>query len=255
MIRERFDLSGKWALVTGASRGIGEATVMALAESGADLVLVSRKLPDLEAVAAKVEAAGRKAHCIPANMGSDEELERLKDKLEELGIIPNILINNAATNPAMGTLIDLPDSVWQKIMDVNVTGPLRLCRRIVPMMRKAGGGSIVNVASIAGLRPSTTLGAYGISKAAVIHMTKTLASELAPFKIRVNCVAPGLVKTKFAEALFTNEAIYKTAISQIKMHRHGEPDEIAGIILTLASEAASFMTGEVVVVDGGATLG
>ena len=255
MIRERFDLTGKWALVTGASRGIGEATVLALAESGADIVLVSRKLPDLEAVAAKVEKLGRKAHCIPANLGSAGDVEDLCAKLKNADVRPTILINNAATNPAMGTLLDLPDPVWQKIMDVNVAGPLRLCRGIVPMMKKAGGGAIVNVASIGGIRPAMGLGAYGISKAAVIHLTKTLAVELAPHKIRVNCVAPGLVKTKFAEALFTNDAIYQSAIKQIKLHRHGEPEEIAGVILTLASEASSFMTGEIVVADGGATLG
>lgn len=254
MIRERFDLSGKRALVTGASRGIGEATALALAELGADLVISSRKLPGLEETARKAEALGRKVICIPCNFGVAEEIDTLCKKLASDNLAPDILINNAATNPTMGMLADIQDSAWQKILDVNVSGPLRTIKGIVPLMRKRGGGTIVNVASIAGLRPPHLLGAYGVSKAALLHMTRTLANELARDKIRVNAVAPGLVKTKFAEALFTNDAIYKTAISNIRLGRHGEPEEIATVIAMLASPASSFMTGEIVVVDGGATL-
>jgi len=254
MFKERFDLSGKWSLVTGASRGIGEATALALAEAGSDVVLCSRKKEGLEETAHRIEKLGRKALVVPANVGVEAEVQGLTEQIKKAGVSPTILINNAASNPSMSTVLEMPDSAWQKILDVNLTGPMRVCRDIVPLMRKAGGGAIVNVASIGGLRPSAFLGAYGVSKAGLIFLTKVLASELARDKIRVNCVAPGLVKTQFSKAFFDNEAIYKTAIQGIRMGRHGEPEEIASIILTLAAPASSFMTGEVVVVDGGAIL-
>ncbi|MEW6777675.1 MAG: glucose 1-dehydrogenase [Bdellovibrionota bacterium] len=254
MIRERYDLTGKLALVTGASRGIGEAAAIGLAEAGADLVLVSRKMDGLSDVAKKVGSLGRRAVCIPTNIGTETEIEALGEKLAKDDLLPDILVNNAATNPAMGTLLETPDSAWQKVLDVNLTGPLRLCRKIVPLMRKKGGGAIVNVASIGGLRPPAFLGAYGVSKAGLLFLTKVLAVELARYQIRVNCVAPGLVRTQFSKALFDNEMIYKGAISSIKMGRHGEPEEIASVILMLASPASSFMTGEVIVIDGGAIL-
>lgn len=254
MVRERLDLSGKWALVTGASRGIGEASALALAECGADIVLVSRKAEGLEQAAAKVRDLGRKTSVIPANVGSPEDVAALTEKLSADGIVPTILINNAGTNPAMANVVDLNEAVWQKVFDINLTGPWRLTRALVPGMRKAGGGAIVNVASIAGLKHAPMLGAYGVSKAALIHLTRVLAAELAPYKIRVNAVAPGLVKTKLSKALFDNEAIYKSAIQGIRLNRHGEPEEIATVIATLASPASSFMTGETVAVDGGAVL-
>ncbi len=246
-----FDLTGKTALITGASRGIGRAIALAFAHAGADVVLTSRRSEGLEPVAHEIQELGRKAVVAPAHVGRPETVAAMVDCLVADEVPVDILINNAATNPAMGTLIETDPLAWQKILDVNVTGPLTMTRAVVPLMRRRKGGCIVNVASVAGIEPTPMLGAYSISKAALIHMTRVLAGELADDNIRVNAVAPGLVETKFSKALFDNKTLYKQFVGTTPMRRHAQPEEIAPAVLMFASEASSYITGQVLVIDGG----
>ncbi len=248
------DLLGKRALVTGASRGIGEASVIRLAEAGADLVIASRKPDDLERVAESCRRLGRKVHAAPANMSSPEDIDRLaKSTLDHLGGL-DILVNNAATNPYIGPTLGADERAWDKTMDVNVKGPFLLCRSLQPALAASGRGSIVNVASIAGLRPATGLGVYSVSKAAVIMLTKVLATEWAAAGIRVNAIAPGIIKTQMSKAIWNNPVMMKQALVNQPMKRIGMPEEIAEAVIYLASDASSFTTGSVLVIDGGETL-
>ena len=253
MIRERFSLSGKTALVTGASRGIGRAIALGFAEQGADLVLSSRKLADLEAVAEEIRALGRDATVVPANVSRAEEIDALATTLDERGLAVDVLVNNAGTNPVMSAIVDLEPRAWTKIMDTNLTGPFLLCRALAPGMARRGSGSIINVASNGGIQPAPGIGAYCVSKAGLIHLTRCLAAELGPSGVRVNAIAPGLVETKFAAALFQGPG-YQEFLKRNPLHRHAQPEEIAGTALLLASDAGSYATGEVVVLDGGSSL-
>ena len=253
MLRERFSLDGKTALVTGASRGIGRAIALGFAEHGADLVLSSRKREGLEAVAKEVEALGRNATVLPANMSDEASLEALVAELDARGPVPDILVNNAGTNPVMSALVDLETRAWRKILDTNLTGPFLLCRELGRRMAERGSGSIVNVASNGGLSPAPGIGAYCVSKAGLIHLTRCLAAELGPRGVRVNAIAPGLVETRFAAALFEGPA-YQVFLQRNPLRRHAQPEEIAGAALLLASDAGSYATGEVIVLDGGSTL-
>jgi len=245
------DLTGRKALVTGASRGIGEAIALRLAEAGADLVIASRKAEVLEDVAAACRKAGRKVFIHATNMSSMEEIERLaKFSLESMGGM-DILVNNAATNPYLGPVLGADLRAWDKTMDVNVKGPFLLAKLLHPALSASGRGSIVNIASIAGLKPSVALGVYSVSKAALIMLTKVMAAEWGGAKIRVNAVAPGIVKTQMSRAIWENPAMMNNALSGQAMKRIGTPGEIADAVLFLASDASSFTTGSVIVADGG----
>lgn len=251
-----FDVKGKVAIVTGASRGIGLAIVEALAEAGAKVVLSSRRQDGLNEVASVLQSRRQKLDVYPiaAHNGNKEQLKNLVEKtLEHYGTV-DILVNNAATNPHFGTLLEAEDSLWQKTIEVNLMGNVWLTQQVVPIMRAKGGGKIINVASVNALRPGRYQGIYSITKAAVVNLTQTLAMELAADNIQVNAIAPGLVKTKFAEAIWSNEDLLQGIISRTPAGRIGEPDDIAGIVIYLASPASDFATGQVFVVDGGLTI-
>ncbi|MHB8895483.1 MAG: glucose 1-dehydrogenase [Candidatus Geothermincolia bacterium] len=255
MYKEMFDLSGRVAIVTGGSRGIGEAIAMALAEHGAKLVLASRKIEGLNAVKEKIEAAGGEAICIPANMGKTESLQAIVDgTLEAYGTL-DILVNNAATNPIFGPIMDTADEgAWDKIMDVNVKGVFFLTKAAAKVMLEKGKGTVINVSSEAGVKPTPFLGVYSVSKAALDMVTKSFALELGGQGIRVNGIAPGLVKTHFSQALWSNEAIKQVAESKIPRGCMGMPEEIGALAVFLASDASSFVNGQTVIADGGALL-
>src|SRR5258706_1014337 len=251
---EQFSLTGKVAIVTGASRGIGEATAQAYARAGAKVVLASRKPDGLNVVADAIRAAGGEATPIAAHMGEQAAVKALVQKAIEVYGGVDIVVNNAATNPHFGPLLTSEESMWDKTLDVNLRGYFRLIREAVPHMIARGGGKVINIASIAGLMPSPGMGLYGITKAAVIMMTRTLALELAPNNIQVNAIAPGFIKTKFSQALWDNDQLHDVIIGNPPAGRFADVSEITGIALYLASPASSFTTGQAIVVDGGLTL-
>ncbi len=247
----RFDLSGRVALVTGASRGIGSAIAHALVEQGAEVVLSSRKQADLDDEAARINAVhGERATAIAAHAGRPEDLERLvKSTMERFGRI-DILVNNAATNPTFGPTLSAELSAWDKTFEVNLRGVFFLTKLVYEASMEARGGAIVNVASVGGLRPGLALGVYNVTKAGVVMLTRQLAREIGR-NVRVNGVAPGLIKTRFAEALWGNEAILDRVLAANPMGRIGMPEEVAGAVVFLASDAASYINGEVIAIDGG----
>jgi len=251
----RISLEEKVLVITGASRGIGEAIALAATKAGAKVVLASRKQPGLDEVAAKVKEAGGHAAAFACHMGKPDEVEKLfAAAIERFGRV-DALINNAATNPYFGPMMDTPLSALDKTLEVNVKGYFIAARELVKHLRsrKAESGAIVNIASVAGMRAAPMQGAYGMSKAAVISMTQTLAMELGSSNIRVNAVAPGLVETRFAAAIVNNDMLRKHVTDRTPLDRHAQPDEIAGAAIFLASDAASFVTGHTLVVDGGLT--
>ncbi len=250
---ELFDISGKIAIVTGASRGIGQAIAERMAEAGAKVVISSRKLDGLEAVAAGIRAKGGDATPVAAHNGDREALHNLVARTVEVYGGLDILVNNAATNPHFGPILDAQDSMWQKTIEVNLMGNFWLTQAAVVEMRKRGGGKIVNVASIVGIRPGAFQGIYSVTKAGVISLTRTLGVELAGDNIQVNAIAPGLVKTKFAEAIWSNEVLHNEVLKRTPQGRMGEPDDIAGLAVFLASPAANFITAQVFTADGGLT--
>ena len=246
-----FSLDGKIALITGASRGIGEAIASTLADYDAQCILVSRKMDALNAVAEKIRKNGGKADAIACHMGHLDQIETLfKEVKDRFGKL-DILVNNAAANPYFGEMLGADEGVWDKTNDVNLKGPFFMIQHAARVMTESGGGSIVNVASIAGVRPALMQGIYSITKAGVISMTKAYAKELAPKNIRVNALLPGLTETKFAKVLIETQEIYDFAVSQIPMGRHAQPSEMAGAVLYLVSDAASFTTGICIACDGG----
>ena len=247
----RFDLSGRVALVTGASRGIGSAIALALVEHGASVVLSSRKQADLDAEAARINSQfPDRAVAIAAHAGRQEDLERLvQATMDRFGRI-DILINNAGTNPYVGPVLEAEPAAWDKTFEVNVRGIFLLTKLVYKAWMEEHGGSVVNVASVGGIRPGPGLGVYNITKAAVIFLTRQLAREIGG-KVRVNAIAPGLIKTRFAEALWGNEAILNRIVSANPMARIGTPDEIAGAVVFLVSDSASYVNGDVIVIDGG----
>ncbi|HKW69385.1 MAG TPA: glucose 1-dehydrogenase [Candidatus Dormibacteraeota bacterium] len=246
-----FDLSGRIALVTGASKGIGNATAQILAEHGAQVVLSSRKQADLDAEAERINARyPGKACAIAAHAGRQDDLQRLVEEVMQRFSRIDILVNNAATNPYFGPVLGAELSAWDKTFEVNLRGVFVLTKLVYEASMEARGGAIVNIASIGGIRPGVGLGVYNITKAGVIMLTRQLARELGG-KVRVNAVAPGLIKTRFAEALWGNEQILDRVLSQNPMGRIGVPEEVAAGILFLVSDAASYVNGEVLVIDGG----
>ena len=244
-------LSDKVIVVTGASRGIGEAIARLAVEEGARVVLASRKQADLDRVAGTL---GDKALAVACHTGKAEEVDAMfAAAIAKFGRVDGI-VNNAATNPYFGPLIDTPDAAIDKTFEVNVRGYLYGARALVKHAQaRGGGGAIVNIASVAGLRAAPMQGIYGATKAAVISMTQTLAFELGGSKIRVNAIAPGLIETKFASAIVQNPMLHKHVVDRTPLARHGQPVEIAGAAVYLLSDAASFTTGSVLVVDGGMT--
>ncbi|MDH3295016.1 MAG: SDR family oxidoreductase [Acidimicrobiia bacterium] len=249
-----FDLTGKVALVTGASRGIGEAIARLLADNGAHVIVSSRKLDGCQAVADAIKEAGGSAEPWACHVGNMDDIVATFDHIRGTHGRLDILVNNAATNPYFGDILDTDLAAFDKTIEVNVRGYFFMSVEGCKLMRDNGGGAIVNTASVAGIQPGPFQGVYSISKAAVINMTKAFAKEVARHNIRVNALLPGLTRTKFAGALFTNETIYETAMAQIPLHRHAEPEEMAGTVLYLVSDASSYTTGECVVVDGGLTI-
>jgi NAD(P)-dependent dehydrogenase (short-subunit alcohol dehydrogenase family) len=248
-----FSLKDKVALVTGASRGIGEAIAVGLAQAGADLAIASRKLPDLEKVGEEIKKLGRKCLPVQAHLGKVEEINLLvKRVLEEFGKI-DILVNNAATNPTMAQAIDVDERAWDSIMNLNLKGLFFLSQAVAKVMKEKGGGKIINVSSAAGTTPDI-LPIYSISKAGVNMATKVMAQQWAQYNIRVNAIAPGLTKTRFSEALWKNPDILKMAMFKTPLRRPAEPDEMVGAIIYLASDASSYVTGQVIGVDGGITI-
>lgn len=248
-----FSLKDKVALITGASRGIGQAAAVGLAQAGADIAIASRKLPDLEKVAEQVRKTGRKCLPVAAHVARMEEINNLVGKVkEEFGKI-DILVNNAATNPTMAPAMDVDERAWDSIMNLNLKGLFFLSQAVARVMMENGGGKIINVSSIAGITPDL-LPVYSISKAAVIMATKVMAQQWAQYKIRVNAIAPGLTKTRFSEALWNNPDILKIAMGKTPMARVADPEEMVGALIFLASDASSYVTGQVIAIDGGTTI-
>ena len=247
-------LAGKVALVTGGSRGIGKASAVGLARAGADVVVASRKLSDLEKVAEEIRSIGRRGLAIPAHLGRIEDIRNLVFKAEqEFGKI-DILVNNAAANPAMESAMDVGEGTWDVIMNLNLKSVFFLAQAVARIMREHGGGSVINISSAAGIRPDPLLPVYSISKAAVIMTTKVLAKEWGKHNIRVNAIAPGLFRTRFSEALWKDREIFNAWMETTPMGRIGEPDEIVETVIYLASDAASYVNGAVISIDGGHTI-
>jgi len=252
MAKIEFNLKDKIAVVTGASRGIGENIAKTLASHGAEVVLVSRKIDSLKKVEAEIVAEGGKAFSIACHNGNMEQIKNLFSVLKEKYGKLDILVNNAATNPYFGDNLNATEEVWDKTVDVNLKGYFFMSQYASQMMIESGGGSIVNVSSINGIRPAIMQGIYSVTKAGVIAMTKSFAKELAAFGIRVNALLPGITETKFSAAMTNNKDIMDNVILPgVPMKRAAQPEEMAGAVLYLVSDAASFTTGSTLVVDGG----
>ena len=248
-------MTGRVALITGSSRGIGRAIAERMAEAGAKVVISSRKAEACEDVAGAIRASGGTAIAQAASISDKVALQALVDRtLAEWGRI-DVLICNAAVNPYYGPLLNIPDEAFDKIMASNVRSNLWLCSMVIPQMAERRDGSVIVVSSIAGLKGNTALGAYGISKAADLQLVRNLAVEWGPHNVRVNAIAPAIIRTDFARKLWENPEIYAAAVRGYPLRRIGEPDEVAGPAVFLASKAGSFVTGHVLTVDGGMTIG
>lgn len=246
-----FSLENRVAIISGGSRGIGRAIAVRFARAGGRVVVSSRKLEGVQAVADEIKAAGGQALALQAHVGRAEEMEQLVTQTLDVFGRVDIVVNNAGTNPHFGPLLTADESQFDKIMDTNVKGAFRLCKAVAPHMERHGGGKIINVASIAGLRPSPAMGVYCISKAALIMLTQVLAMELGRANIQVNAIAPGVIKTRLSEALWQTPQIAEPILARTPLGRFGEPHDIAGLALYLASPASDYVSGAVFVVDGG----
>lgn len=250
----KISLKGKVALITGGSRGIGRASALAFADAGADVVVASRKLADLEEVANEIRAKGTKSLAVASHIAKVEESKSLVDRvMAEFGRI-DILMNNAGTNPYNGPLIDAEEWAWDVTMNVNLKGQFFLSQLAARVMRDQGGGNIINTSSVGGIRASS-LAIYDVTKAALIMLTQCMAKEWGKYNIRVNAIAPGVIKTKLSELLWKEPEMGKAAASNSALLRLGEPEEVASVVLFLASDASSYVTGETIVIDGGALVG
>lgn len=249
-----FDLDGKVALVTGSTRGIGLAIARELAAHGAKVVVSSRKADACERVRNEIVAAGGEAFAFACNVGHKDQLQALVDAtLAHYGAI-DVLVCNAATNPYMGPLQKISDEAFDKIMGTNVRSNVWLCNMVIPQMAARGGGAVILLSSIASIQGTRLLGAYALSKAADSQLARNLAVEWGAKNVRVNCIAPGIVRTDFAKALYENPQIHKMAVAHYPLGRLGEVEDIAGAAVFLAARAGAFVTGQTIVVDGGTTI-
>ena len=249
-----FDLTGKTAVVTGSSRGIGRAIAEAMASCGAKVVVSSRKADPCEAVATAIKAAGGQAAAISCHVGDQAQLRALVETTHAVFGGIDILVNNVGANPTLGPLSELSDEAFDRVMSSNVKSALRLSNLVLPEMATRKDGAVIFIASVAGLRASAGINAYGAAKAALMQLARGLAAEWGASNIRINCIAPGLIKTDFARALWDDEALARKRIAETPLGRLGVPEDIAGAAVLLASPAGSFITGETIVVDGGATI-
>jgi NAD(P)-dependent dehydrogenase (short-subunit alcohol dehydrogenase family) len=248
-----FSLKGQVAIVTGGSRGIGEAVAVALAEAGADIAIASRKLPDLEAAAEKIRRTGAKCLIVPTHIGRLDDISNLVARVvAEYGRI-DILVNNAATNPTVAAAIDVDERAWDAVMNLNLKGLFFLSQAVAKIMKEKGGGKIINIASVAAFSPDV-LPVYSISKAAVVMATKVMAQQWGQYNIRANAVAPGLTKTRFSEFLWSNPEVAGVAIGKNPIPRVADPEDMAGAVIYLASDASRHVTGHTIIVDGGSTI-
>lgn len=254
MSQSLFDLTGKVAIVTGSTKGIGRSIAEALARAGAKVVISSRKADQCESVANAIKSEGHEASPIACHIGKREDVEHLVSETKERYGKIDILVCNAAVNPYYGPTSGLSDDAFAKVMDSNVRSNIWLCNLAIPDMAERRDGSVIIVSSIGGLKGSLNLGIYAISKAADFQLARNLAVEWGPKNIRVNCIAPGIVKTDFARELWGNPEILSRAESTTPLRRIGEPDDIAGAAVFLASRAGAWMTGQVIVIDGGVTI-
>jgi NAD(P)-dependent dehydrogenase (short-subunit alcohol dehydrogenase family) len=246
-----FSLGGRVALITGASRGIGRAIALRFAYAGAKVVVSSRKLDNVQVVAEEINTAGGDSLAIQAHVGQPDDVTMLVARTLEVYGRVDITVNNAATNPHFGPVLTADEGQWDKILDTNAKGCFRVCKAIAPHMEAQGGGKIINLASIAGLHPQPGLGIYGISKAAIIMLTKILAQELGSANIQVNAIAPGVIKTRFSQLLWQTPQIADPILAHMPLGRFGQPEDVAGLALYLASPASDYVTGSVFMVDGG----
>jgi NAD(P)-dependent dehydrogenase (short-subunit alcohol dehydrogenase family) len=252
---DRFSLKGKTAIVTGSSRGIGRAIAVAYARAGARVVVTSRKLDACNAVVEQLRGEGLEAMAIACNISGKVQVAALVDQTEKAYGPVDVLVCNAAVNPYYGPMSGITDEAFSKVMDVNIRSNLWLVNRVAPGMAERGGGSIVIISSIAGLTGSRVLGAYAISKAADMQLARNLALEWGKQGVRTNCIAPGLIKTDFAKALWDNPKTLAAALASSPLNAIGDPEDIAGAALLLGSDAGRFITGTTIVIDGGATIG
>ena len=246
-----FSLDGKIALINGGSRGIGAAIAEGFAEHGATVIVASRKKEGVDAVAERINAAGGTATAMACHAGKPDQVTALFERVRsEYGRL-DVLVNNAATNPYFGPIINAPESAYDKTFEVNCKGYFLMAQQAARMMVDQGGGSIINLASIEGISPSPMMGVYSMTKAAVIMLTKAMAKELGGSHVRCNCVCPGLTETHFAKVLIETPEIHERYVANAPMGRHAQPEEMVGAVLYLASDAASYTTGAVITVDGG----
>ena len=250
-VKRMFQLDGRIALITGASRGIGEAIAKTLAAHGAEVIIASRKIGDLERVAVQITDAGGRATAMACHIGEMSQIEALFGQIQTRFAKLDILVNNAATNPFFGDVLSADERAWDKTCDVNLKGYFFMSQHAARIMKAQGGGAIVNVASINGIKPAPYQGIYSITKAGLIAMTKSFAKELAGFHIRVNALLPGITDTKFSAVMVKNEAFMKVVLPMIPMGRVGQPEEMAGAVLYLVSDAAAYTTGACIIADGG----
>ncbi len=246
-----FSLEGKVAVVIGASRGIGRAIALRFAQAGAKVVVSSRKLEGVQAVADEIRAAGGEALAVQAHVGRPDDMAALVTQTVEAFGRVDVAVNNAGTNPHFGPVLAADESLVEKTLDTNLKGVWRGCKVVAPQMEKQGGGKIINIASVAGLRPGPGMGLYGVSKAAVIMLTQVLAVELGPANIQVNAIAPGVIKTRFSQVLWQSPDIAETILRDLPAGRFGEAEEVASLALYLAAPASDYVTGALFVVDGG----
>lgn len=245
-----FSLKGKVALVTGGSRGIGRAIALAFAEAGAKVAISARKLPDLEAVAQEIKTMGKECLPVASHVAKVEECKALVEQVKQKFGKIDILVNNAGTNPYPGPIMDAEEWAWDTTMNVNLKGPFILSQLVARMMKEQGGGCIINMSSVAGLRPGG-LPIYSVSKAGLIMLTETMAREFGKYNIRVNAIAPGVVMTRLSEMLWKDPKATEEAIKRNTIARLGVPEDIAAAALYLASDAAGYVTGVTLSVDGG----
>jgi len=253
-MRDLFDLGGRVAVVTGSTKGIGKAIAEAMAAHGAKVVISSRKAPACEEVAAGIRAAGGEAIAIACNVSHKDQLRHLVDETRrQLGAI-DVLVANAGVNPFYGGSLEIPDSAFEKILDVNVRSNHWLCQMVIPEMRERGSGVIIIVSSVTGLKGSGALGSYAVSKAADMQLARNLAVEFGPDGIRANCIAPGVVRTDFARALYEDPQAAERQEAWTPLRRLGRPEDVAGAAVFLAAPAGAWLTGQSLVIDGGASI-